>query len=176
MSDFPHIQVYASLPRNVAPNEDIDVHPSNCDLECYSHLSICFLLNIEPTIVYFRHTRSVTVEKRWKWRHRWYWQCQIWVIFEHVCSLVLGTDLAFLMVRTTAFIVERWALMNDQTPNFAMTTADVNPPGPPEERRCTSDALITELTLTPLLELAFKHNSPLRMSDDENSSPRAPFS
>ena len=54
-----------------------------------------------------------------------------------------------------------------------MTTADVNPPGPPEERRCASHALITEFS--PLLELALKHNSPVRMSNDENWPPAILF-
>ena len=54
-----------------------------------------------------------------------------------------------------------------------MTTADVNPPGPPEEKRCTSHALITELS--PFLELALKHNTSLRMSEDENWPPTILF-
>ena len=52
----------------------------------------------------------------------------------------MGTDVAFLTVRTARAIFTYLEpdSANEQTPNFAMTTADINPTAPPAEKACTA--------------------------------------
>ena len=86
--------------------------------------------------------------------------------------IVLGKDVAFLIVCATGVICTSESdSVDEQTPNFAMNTADINPTALPAERRCTAHhfqlddpASLSSLGAPP-------SGSPLRLSDTPDFPP-----
>lgn len=81
-------------------------------------------------------------------------------------NIVLGKDVAFLMVCAIRVICTSESDGTDeQTPNFAMNTADIDPTAPPAERRCTTH--LFQLDKPSFLGGlgAPPSGSPLRLSD-----------
>lgn len=73
---------------------------------------------------------------------------------------MLGTQLAFLMVRDPCMMPNRSLIAPMQTPNFAMDTTDIDHNAPPEQRRCTAHII----KLDTRLPVEFVSGSPLRIS------------